>query len=144
MKPARILICLASALIAGPALADAGPSVYGKWVTDDESGVVEVVPCGDALCGILVCVLDPAAPAHDVNNPDPELRSRPLVGVRILTGLKRSGSRWQGGRAYDPKVGRSYRARIALGSPTRLDVTGCVLFLCQTRHWTRLVKENRR
>lgn len=144
MKPFWGFVCLASLLSSGDALADTRPSVYGRWLTDDRSGIVEVAPCGPALCGTLVRVLAPAAPVRDINNPDPELRSRPLVGVRILSGLKPAGGRWQGGRAYDPKAGRSYRASISLGSSARLDVTGCILFLCQTRHWTRVAEETGR
>lgn len=151
MKPLRLLARLAPALVLGlvpgsllaarHAQAQPAPSVYGRWLTDDRSGVVEVAPCGAALCGTLVRVLNPAAPARDINNPDPRLRDHPLVGTRILTGLKPADGHWRGGRAYDPKVGRSYRASVALGGPARLDVTGCVLFLCQTRHWTRVAEE---
>lgn len=83
-------------------------------------------------------VLDPAAPKRDINNPDPTLRQRGLEGTRILSGLNAAGDGWKGGLAYDPKAGRSYKASIALASPARLDVTGCILFLCRTKHWTRV------
>jgi uncharacterized protein (DUF2147 family) len=120
----------------------AGSGVLGRWLTDDGSGVVEIAPCDGALCGKLVSVRDPKAPDRDINNPDPDKRHRPLVGIAILTGLTRSADGWSGGHAYDPKAGRTYRAEISLARDGRLDVTGCVLFLCRTRHWTRLTEKN--
>lgn len=139
-------LCMAVACgltIAGfPQSVAAQSSVYGRWLTDDGAGVVEIAPCADAVCGRLVAVLDPKAPGRDVNNPDPARRGRPLVGVTILSNLVRSPDGWSGGRAYDPKAGRSYRAAIRLGGDGRLDVTGCVLFLCRTRHWTRFKEKH--
>lgn len=125
-------------------MARAETGVLGRWLTDDGSGMVEIGPCGNALCGRLVSVLDPRAPDRDVNNPDPAQRRRPLLGVAVLTGLVRDRDGWGGGRAYDPKAGRSYRARIDLAADGRLDVTGCLFILCRTRHWTRPATEKRR
>ncbi len=138
-------LTLALLAAGGPASAQQkSPSVLGQWLTDDRSGIIEIAPCGSQLCGTLVKVLDPAAPDKDVNNPDPALRNQSLVGVRILSGRQRKDGRWDDGEAYDPKAGRSYRARIALASPDRLDVTGCVLFVCRTKHWTRVGKDRNR
>ncbi|WP_404479564.1 DUF2147 domain-containing protein [Novosphingobium sp. BL-52-GroH] len=132
----------------GIASTQAQASVLGRWLTDDGSGVVELAPCGPALCGRLVAVRDPKAPSHDVNNPDRALRGRMLVGIPILSGLVRDsgkdGAGWSGGQAYDPKAGRTYRASIRLGTADRLDVTGCLFLFCRTRHWTRATTEQAR
>lgn len=137
-KSRCLLALMIAPLAAGSASAGTAPSVYGRWLTDDRSGIVEIAPCGSAACGTLVRVLDPAAPERDINNPDPARRGRSLVGTRVLTGLRQAGGAWKGGQAYDPKAGRSYKASIALGAPSRLDVTGCLLFVCRTRHWQRV------
>lgn len=131
------MVCVVS-----PHAAKGNSGVLGRWLTDDGSGVVEIAPCGGALCGKLVSVRDPKAPDRDVNNPDREKRRRPLVGIAILTGLVRSDEGWAGGRAYDPKTGLTYRAQIGLTKDGKLDVTGCVLFLCRTRHWTRFMEKH--
>ncbi|WP_333605847.1 DUF2147 domain-containing protein [Novosphingobium sp.] len=141
MKSIHLLTWFAVIMVADSVGAEAEPSVYGRWLTDDRSGVIQIEPCGATICGTLVRVLDPTAPTHDINNPDPKLRIRPLVGMTILSGLKRADGRWRGGQAYDPKAGRIYRAAIAVGPSARLNVTGCILFLCQTRHWTRIAGE---
>lgn len=147
------LACLAVTLAQAPSAqaqtvqaqdARKAPNVLGRWLTDDKAGVVEIAPCGNALCGKLAAVLDPKAPTQDINNPDPALKGRPLAGIAILTGLTRDGAGWSGGEAYDPKTGHTYRASIRVAEDGRLDVTGCVLLICRTRHWTRSMEENSR
>ena len=123
-----MVILLAAALLAS------APSCSGDWLTADQSAVVHIGPCGASLCGRIVRVLAAGAPASDVNNPDRGLRSRPLAGVAVLSGFTSAGS---GGRAYDPKSGRSYSASLHLNADGTLRVTGCVAFICRSQVWTR-------
>jgi uncharacterized protein (DUF2147 family) len=126
---------LALALAAG----EPGSPIEGRWLTDDGKGVVTIAPCGDAWCGKISEILDkgPNVPATDLRNPDPRQRSRPVLGLTVLSGFRQRGAEWTGGHAYDPKSGSSYRASLRLGAPDRLAVTGCILFLCVTKYWTR-------
>jgi len=121
------------------AFAASAATVTGDWVNQDRSALVRVAPCGQQLCGTVVRVLarGPNVPTTDVHNADPRLRSQPLVGLRVLSGFTRSGARWSGGRAYDPKSGKSYRSTLALNPDGTLKVTGCVLFICLSQTWTR-------
>lgn len=125
-------------LLLGAAVAPQG--IEGQWLTDDQKGVVQIAPCGAQMCGRIVKVLDkgPSVPATDVNNPDPKRRGQPIVGLLTLSGFSRDGAMWKGGRAYDPKSGRSYRASLGLNPDGSLKVTGCVLFICEARRWTRV------
>ena len=130
------------AFLAAIALAAApSASIAGDWINQDRSALIRVAPCGSQLCGTVVRVLARGrnVPATDVNNSDPRLRSRPLVGLRVLSGFTRSGSgaRWTGGRAYDPKSGKSYRSTLDLNPDRTLKVTGCVFFICRSQIWTR-------
>jgi uncharacterized protein (DUF2147 family) len=125
------------------ALAAAGPpspGIEGLWLNDDRKGLVRIAPCGGRLCGTIVKVLDraPGAPKTDIHNPDPALRNRPFVGLQVLTGFERAGATWKNGRAYDPESGKSYRSTLALNPDGSLKVTGCVLFICESRRWTRV------
>jgi uncharacterized protein (DUF2147 family) len=136
-----IMAALALPLALAPAAAAAAPSsVQGLWLTDDHKGVVQIAPCGSHMCGRIAKVLDsgPDVPKTDVHNPDPRLRARPLVGLVTLTGFSGSGSDWSGGRAYDPKSGKSYRSNLRLNPDGSLNVSGCILFLCESRRWTRV------
>jgi uncharacterized protein (DUF2147 family) len=134
----RILLTLPLALASLPATA-AAPSVEGLWRTDDGSAVVEIASCGQQLCGRIARVLATGAnvPRTDVNNSDPARRTRPLVGLQILSGFHAGSKAWEGGRAYDPKSGRSYDASLRLNADGSLRVTGCVLIICQSVRWTR-------
>jgi uncharacterized protein (DUF2147 family) len=125
------------------ALASAGAAasdVAGDWVTADRSALVRIAPCGSQTCGTVVRVIarGPNVPRNDVNNPDRAKRSRPLVGLRVLTGFAAAKTGWAGGRAYDPKSGRTYKAKLSLNRDGSLAVTGCVLFVCKTQRWTRV------
>lgn len=121
--------------------AGAGPAadVSGLWLTDDRKGLVRIEPCGPHVCGRIARVLDngPAVPRTDINNPDKSLRDRPLTGLVTLWGFSRAGPVWKGGRAYDPKSGKSYRSTLELNPDGSLKLTGCVLFICESRRWTR-------
>jgi uncharacterized protein (DUF2147 family) len=121
------------------AAAQSEPTVQGRWLTDDGKGIVNIARCGAQICGRIVEVLDkrPNVPKTDINNPDPHLRNRPILGLTALSGYTGSGSAWRGGRAYDPKSGRSYRSSLELNPDGSLKLTGCLLFICQSRRWTR-------
>jgi uncharacterized protein (DUF2147 family) len=111
----------------------------GNWITADRTALVRVAPCGPRLCGTIVRVLahGPNVPRVDLNNPEPGLRSRPLAGLQVLSGFTLRGSDWVEGRAYDPKSGRSYKARLTPNPDGTLTVTGCVLFICRSQTWRR-------
>lgn len=102
--------------------------------------MVTIAPCATGICGTLTRVLARGSnvPTTDINNPDPRLRGRSLVGVQILSGLKRQSTGWRGGTVYDPKSGRSYKASLTLDPDGALTVTGCLFIICRSQRWTRI------
>jgi len=128
-----------ASLVALAAAAGAPSGIEGYWVTADRAALVRIAPCGPRLCGTISRVLrrGPNVPVNDVNNPQASLRTRPLVGLQVLSNFRRSGSQWVEGRAYDPKSGRSYKARLTSNPDGTLTVTGCLLFICQSQSWRR-------
>lgn len=137
----RIARLLALAGLFSASAAAASP-LDGLWLTDDHKGVVRIGPCSAGnvhLCGWIVRVLDsgPRVPTRDVNNPNPALRNRTILGMPVLSGFMPYITGYVGGSAYDPKSGRSYRASLRLQSGGTLGVTGCVLLFCRTVTWTR-------
>ncbi len=134
----RTLLALTLA-VAPLSSARAAPAIEGLWRTEDGSAVVEIAACGRQMCGRIARVLasGSAVPRTDVNNPDRTRRSRPLVGLTILSGFAASPSAWKDGRAYDPKSGNSYSASLRLNRDGSLRVTGCVLIVCRSVRWTR-------
>ena len=130
--PALALLSLGGAASAAP------PAVQGLWLTDDHKGLVLIAPCGGALCGTVARVSDTSgtAPKTDTHNPDARLRSRPILGLPVLSGFVAAGTYWKG-RAYDPKSGKSYRSTLELNPDGSLKVSGCILFICESQRWTR-------
>jgi uncharacterized protein (DUF2147 family) len=128
------------ALLAFAAAAISANDLDGDWVTADRHAIVRIAPCGADLCGTVVRVLvhGPNVPTTDIKNPDRRLRSRPLIGLKVLTGFSRDGPIWTGGRAYDPNTGGNYKARLSRNPDGSLTVTGCILFICKSQRWTRV------
>ena len=138
----KIRLALLAAL-ALPSIALASP--IGEWTTEGAKARVRIEPCAaDAqkLCGAITWSYRPAdAPPGalvDVNNDDPALRSRPIVGLPLLQGFVPDGpDAWAGGTIYDPEGGKTYRSKLRLKGADTLEVDGCVLFFCQSQIWTR-------
>ena len=148
MRIHQATLAIACLLAASPVLADElkqGPS--GEWATQGYSARVRVAPCpGDttALCGEIVWLWNPldddGTQLRDSHNPKADLRQRPLIGLHILSSVRRDTTfktiRWVG-TIYDPESGRTYRATLTRSSDDILEVEGCVLFVCRSQTWRR-------
>jgi uncharacterized protein (DUF2147 family) len=62
----------------------------------------------------------------DINNPDPKLRKRKLLGMSILSGLTYNpeSDSWENGMVYDSKHGREWNAAAYIGKKGQLHVRG--------------------
>jgi uncharacterized protein (DUF2147 family) len=139
-------LAAALALVGAPALA-ADPA--GNWLVKDQTAVIRIAPCADALCGTIAWT---SQPGLDENNPDPSKRDRPIVGTQILLGMRPAGgtggtggasgtggaggTRWDG-EIYNPENGKTYSGHIILLSPDLLRIEGCLLIFCGGENWTR-------
>lgn len=115
-------------------------SVGGRWRTQMHGALVEIKECADrSPCAFLVWI-DPqkaGGVTQDLRNPDPALRSRPLVGTPILWGLKASRDGWKGGRVYNPETGQIFKSSMQRISNDKLRITGCWGPLCRSEIWIR-------
>jgi uncharacterized protein (DUF2147 family) len=136
MRPALLTVLI----LASGTAAHAAPDVRGNWLTQDKTAVIAIEQCGTKLCGSVARVLvkRPGVPTTDINNPDPALRGRPFIGLRIISGMRPTPRRWEGGRIYDPNNGKSYNSYLALNADDSLKVAGCISFICRSQRWTRI------
>ena len=99
-----------------PLAAAFAQDVVGKWKLEDGSAIVEVYQNGDVFYGRIVWLKNPTeadgTPAVDGNNPDKSLRSRKLIGLNMLSGLKKNGGEYSGGKIYDPGNGKTYNCSM--------------------------------
>ena len=90
--------------------------VIGKWKLETGTAIVEVYKSGDVYNGKIVWLEKPTeadgTPAVDKNNPDKNLRSRKLIGLNMLSGLKKNGGEYTGGSIYDPANGKTYNCSM--------------------------------
>lgn len=109
--------------------------VLGKWMTEDGRSQVEIYQNGDKLNGKIVWLAAGDGKLDD-KNPDAKLRSRKLVGTVILTGFTKKGDRYEGGKIYNPKNGKTYKCAFWLEGE-KLKVRGYVAMFYETQVWSR-------
>ena len=121
------------------------PTPVGVWLHPDGRIKMEIAPCGDALCAKLIWFKSPnddqGLPRVDLKNPDPALRARPLLGLKVLEGLRpNADGAWDGGEVYNPDDGENYKARMSIQDDGTLRVRGYILIplLGKTLVWTRV------
>jgi uncharacterized protein (DUF2147 family) len=136
---------IASALfgIALMAVAQAAMPVTGTWLSADGGTKVRVSDCGGKLCGKVVWLNEPidqstGRPKTDKHNADTAKRTRPLLGVQVVQGMKPAGDNKWSGQIYNADDGKVYQANVTLVSENAMRVQGCVLgVLCKSQTWTR-------
>ncbi len=141
MKRALAIALALLLSVNAPTMAEDG--VIGRWATPGVAAIVELAPCGSTstLCGTIRWLWDAVdekgRPRLDAQNADAALRTRPLVGLHILSGLTpAAGSGWAA-RIYNPEDGQTYRATVRRQGPDALLIEGCVLFICQKQVWRK-------
>ncbi|HEX3758958.1 MAG TPA: DUF2147 domain-containing protein [Kofleriaceae bacterium] len=112
-------------------------AIVGEWWTEGNEGRIRFVRSADATySGILVGGKDPGP---DVNNKDPALRSRPLLGTVLVWHLRPDDGEYVDGYVYNPRNGETYRMKAELTGKTTLKVRGYlgISLLGQSQTWTR-------
>ena len=107
---------LTLAMLVMPLAAAFAQDVIGKWKLEDGTAIVEVYKSGDVYNGKIVWLQNPTeadgSPAVDSNNPDKALRSRKLIGLNMLSDLKKDGAEYNNGKIYDPGNGKTYNCSM--------------------------------
>lgn len=116
-------------------------SPVGTWVTiDDETGKekshVEVFEKDGKLFGKIVRLL--LKPQNSVCEVcDGDRKNKSLVGMIIISNMKKKGNKWEGGKIYKADAGKEYNGFLKMSGPDKLIVTGKVLFITKSQIWKR-------
>jgi uncharacterized protein (DUF2147 family) len=123
---------------AGSAFADP----RGVWLARDGAHV-RVAPCGTYLCATVLKTkspLDPETgqPWTDKHSHDPAERSRPLVGIAVLSSLTPAGPGKWSGRLYNVDDGESYDGHLLELNARTIRIEGCAIGICGGQNLTRI------
>ncbi|MGC6426751.1 MAG: DUF2147 domain-containing protein [Akkermansiaceae bacterium] len=115
----------------------------GEWLKSDGTARIKLwVDQKNELQGIITWVKDKKR-THDTNNPDPKLRKRRLRGLRFLSGFKKEGDKFTGGKVYDSKSGKTYSGKIWTEGNDKLTMRAYkgISLLGKSAEWTRYQKK---
>ena len=128
--------------LAMPALA-ADPAV-GRWKTiDGDTGqaksIVEISQNADgSLSGRIVELLNPSRPNPTCDKCKDDRKNKPITGMEIIRGMRRDGEDYAGGTILKPDEGKVYKSKMELvEGGSKLEVSGCVAFICKSQTWLR-------
>lgn len=118
--------------------------IIGIWETEAKDGKMKIYKSGDEYRGKLlwgkdIVEKDGKTSKKDIKNPNPKLRSRNIVGITFLTGLKYNGERYEGAKIYSSENGKMYDGYMWL-EDDKLHLRGYLGFswLGQTTQWHRI------
>ena len=104
------------AFVAMSVCAASAQDVIGKWKLEDGTAIVEVYKQGEVFNGKIVWLQTPTeadgTTVKDSKNPDKALRTREILGLNMLHGLKKDGAKYAGGKIYDPGNGKTYNCSM--------------------------------
>ena len=136
----------AAALSIAPAFAD-NTSPAGLWKNiDDETGkpkaLIRITENNGVLTGQIEKLF---REANEEQNPkcdkcEGARKDQPIVGMTILSGLKKDGDEYAGGEILDPNNGKVYKSKLHLtDSGKKLSVRGYigVPMLGRSQTWVR-------
>lgn len=126
---------MALALLAlGAQAASASESPFGRWRNPKNSVHIQLAPCHDRLCGVVVWANEKAKTAAAKGMDEP------LIGSMLFKDLvKEREGEWRG-KIFVPNQGRTFSGAIQILDPQTLEAKGCVLgrLFCKSQIWTRV------
>jgi uncharacterized protein (DUF2147 family) len=133
----RISLAIPACLLALAAQAQTAEDAFGVWRHPENGSHVEMYKCGGGLCARIAKVVD--GQKTDDKNPDAAKRSRPVVGLVIMSGAKKTGEGTWAGSLYNRMDGKTYSGSISVKSKNAIDLSGCSMgIFCKTVTWTRV------
>ena len=128
----------ASTMVLGTAVyAQTAEDAFGVWLNPENKSHTEFYKCGDGLCAKIVKAVD--GQKTDDKNPDAAKKNRPIVGLVIMQGAKKTGDNKWAGSLYNRADGKSYSGTLTVKGKNSVDLSGCVAAVfCKTTTFTRV------
>jgi uncharacterized protein (DUF2147 family) len=119
-------------------------AILGKWINSTGEAHVEIFKKADKYNGKIVWLKtqkdEKGIVKTDLKNPDPALRSRPILGMEMLRDFVYDDGKWTDGKIYDPKSGKTYSCNMNIKENGDLNMRGYigVSLLGRTEVWKRV------
>ena len=106
-------------------------TILGKWKTiDDETGkeksIVEIFEKQGKVFGKIIEIFESEHRNRKCEKCEGEDKNKPILGLIIIKGLKKSGKVFDGGKITDPKNGSTYNCKISMEGIDKLTVRGYI------------------
>ena len=145
MSRSKLLFAISAFFLSfGQVFAESANGPTGIWLTQAGDAKIRISHCGAGICGTIVWLKDPidratGRPQVDDKNANPSLAKRPIIGIRIFTGMKSVTTNKWSGTIYNADNGKSYSSDVIAAGPRKLEVRGCVMsILCGGETWTKV------
>lgn len=123
-------------------------SILGAWESDEKDVRMEFFKDGNEYKGKLlwgnqIVEADGKTSKKDAKNPDKNLRTRNIIGIVSLNGLKWDDGEYADGKIYDPPSGKTYNCKAWI-EKDKLHLRGYLGFsmLGKTVVWHRYATAN--
>jgi uncharacterized protein (DUF2147 family) len=131
-----------SSLLAGVTAYAQSDILPGVWVTEGSRSKVEIFKTGNSYAAKIIWLAEEnnaeGLPKTDKKNPDPGLKSRPIIGLVILSDLKLENGVWKGSKIYSPERGEYVNCSLQLQDGYTLKITATKGFFSTTKYWRKL------
>ncbi|WP_091740305.1 DUF2147 domain-containing protein [Phenylobacterium immobile] len=127
-----LILALAATLsVASAVQAQHTPSLIGVWRNPKNSVHVDIQPCGDRLCGVVVWASEKAKQdSKEGGTPN-------LVGTQLFRDFGMQGNGVYRGRVFIPDLGWTLGGTATQVDPDTLRARGC-LVICKSQVWKRV------
>lgn len=119
-------------------------TIFGKWHSfNDETqkieSVIEVYEKDGQAFAKIIEIKNPDRKSAVCDTCKGSKKNKPILGMEILSGLKKKDDEWSGGKILDPKNGKEYKCYIKLVEDNKLKIRGYIGFslLGRTAFWQR-------
>lgn len=133
-----LVIVLFNFMISSAWAQDNSDAIVGKWINPDKDSHIEIYKEGGKYYGKVAWLSKPTnaqgKPLVDNNNPNQLLRTRPILGLVIISDLVYKKGQWVDGQIYSPKKGQyaSCKIKIKKNGDLQMTVSKSLLSFNQT------------
>ena len=142
MKYFSILLLLTAITFSG--FSQSKDAILGRWVNPSGEAHVEIFKKSDKYFGKIVWLKNPrdeqGVAKTDVKNPEPGLKSKPILGLEMLKDFVFADGKWTDGKIYDPKSGKTYSCNITQKGNNEISIRGYmgISIIGRSESWKRI------